>query len=262
MYIFSRRVTARPDQLAQGLAAAVEIGQKASTVAGRPIGVYHARFGAPMGSILYSTRVETMAELEAMTNKMSADKKYAEWIAPMRAMFTPPEDAVVSIISSSITAPGARYVSGTMAIPANGKVAAAVEFGVKVQSHMSNAGFKSALRGTAVADRTRFLGRARQIERVLRHRPGVRGVPCRSRHAFRRGLGNQHPCREDRLIDDQTPTGGGLSAVLRFGGSDHTERVRCAALLPNSPVPTGYSDRLLRPAVDEHVDRILAGAGQ
>jgi hypothetical protein len=144
MYIFSRRVTARPDQLAQGLAAAVEIGQKASTVAGRPIGVYHARFGAPMGSILYSTRVETMAELEAMTNKMSADKKYAEWIAPMRAMFTPPEDAVVSIISSSITAPGARYVSGTMAIPANGKVAAAVEFGVKVQSHMSNAGFKSA----------------------------------------------------------------------------------------------------------------------
>ena len=78
MYLFSRNAKAAPGKGLEAMAAAVEIGKKASAVSGLDIQTWNHRFGHPVGSISWTCRVDSHADFLAATEKMYADAGYVE----------------------------------------------------------------------------------------------------------------------------------------------------------------------------------------
>ena len=85
MYIFSRSTIATLGRQFDAIPAAVGVAQKVTEVTGHEVNVFVARFGAPQGSVMWSARTESMAELQGITDKSMTDAsafgvKTAEYI--------------------------------------------------------------------------------------------------------------------------------------------------------------------------------------
>ena len=141
MYIFRRTSTLKPDHMLDGLAYAVEIAARVTTVIGREVSVYNTTFGAPFGTVNWTIRVESLSDLEDLVAKLGVDSGYLEAVQSGSAMFsTLPSDSVLNIVSSTFEGTPQRYVGVTQAVPTDGKIIEAVTWGVKVQTHCATSG--------------------------------------------------------------------------------------------------------------------------
>ena len=145
MYIFRRAITVKPDRYLQASQFAVEIASKIKQITGTEVSVFDTRFGAPMGTLLWTVRVDSFADLDTFRGKLLADPGYLELLATGSENFaTLPEDAMMNIVSSNFGASPKRYYSSTIATPANGHITEVMTFGVSTQTYLAEHGFTTA----------------------------------------------------------------------------------------------------------------------
>lgn len=146
VYLFNRSGTAKREHFIEARAYAVEIAAKVTTITGRPITAFSGTFGYPLGTLSWSTRFETHADMHDMFAKLAADPGYVEIIQRNAHMFDSwNEDTLVNVVSSTLTPTPRPIYEVTTAVVANGKLAAAMAFGVKAQEYVAKAtGFPTA----------------------------------------------------------------------------------------------------------------------
>ena len=139
MYIFSRTAVAAPGKAPAAMAFAVEVAGKVASLTGIPLSVYTGTFGIPLGTIIWSSRVDSHVQLAEIQAKTLGDAGYMAMVEKATDLFQPGvTDGLTEIVSTSMAAPSA-VVSATMATIANGKVAEAMELGVAIQAAVAKA---------------------------------------------------------------------------------------------------------------------------
>jgi len=140
MYIFSRSTIASLGRQFDAIPAAVGIAEMVTKVTGHELNVFVARFGAPQGSVMWSTRIESLVELQGITDKLMADSGYLEMIGSLDGLFmAPAEDRLGRVLTAPIDGAPSKYYGVTRAAMANGKQAAALAFGVKTAEYIGKA---------------------------------------------------------------------------------------------------------------------------
>jgi len=137
MYIFSRSTIAALGRQFDAIPAAVGVAEMVTKLTGTDVNVFVGRFGAPQGSVMWSTRTESMVELQQVTDKLMADPGYLEMLESMNGLFmAPAEDRLGRIITGPMDAPTSKFYGVTRAAMRNGKQADAVAFGVKTAEYI------------------------------------------------------------------------------------------------------------------------------
>ena len=137
MYIFSRSTIAALGRQFDAIPAAVGIAEKVTKLTGKELNVFVGRFGAPQGSVMWSARTESMAELQEVTDKMMADAGYLEMVKSMNGLFmAPAEDRLGRVLTGPIDGATSKYYGITRAAMVNGKQAEAVAFGIKTAEYI------------------------------------------------------------------------------------------------------------------------------
>ena len=140
MYVFSRRTIAALGKQLEAVPAALSIAEKVSEISGAELNVFSARFGAPLGTIMWSRRVDSMVELQEMSDKVLADPDYLAMVGGMSGLFmTPPEDTIGRVLSAPLEGEPTRFWGITRAAMTAGRYAEAVEFGVEIADYMGSA---------------------------------------------------------------------------------------------------------------------------
>ncbi len=151
MFIFNRTSTARPEHLLDAISFAVEGAAIATRLTGRPMSVFETRFGQPRGTIVWSARFTTIEEYYDFSNKLMAEPDYLALGARGGLYFSSaPQDALVSIVSSSLAAEPRRFYTTVRAVAKSNNLAEAVAFGVKTQDFVSKATGLPTAFGTSV----------------------------------------------------------------------------------------------------------------
>ena len=137
MYIFSRSTIAALGRQFDAIPAAVGIADLVTKLTGKELNVFTARFGAPQGSVMWSARTESMAELQEVTDKLMADAGYLEMVQSMNGLFmAPSEDRLGRVLTGPIDGVTSKYYGITRAAMLNGKQADAVAFGIKTAEYI------------------------------------------------------------------------------------------------------------------------------
>ena len=137
MYIFSRSTIAALGRQFDAIPAAVGVAEMVTKLTGKELNVFIGRFGAPQGSVMWSARTESMAELQEVTDKMMADPGYLEMLESMNGLFmAPSEDRLGRVLTGPIEAAPSKYYSITRAAMINGKQAEAVAFGIRAAEYI------------------------------------------------------------------------------------------------------------------------------
>jgi hypothetical protein len=137
MYIFSRSTIAALGRQFDAIPAAVGVAELVTKLTGKELNVFVARFGAPQGSVMWSARTESMAEMQEVTDKLMADSGYLELVASMNGLFmAPAEDRLGRVLTGPVDAPTSKYYGVTRAAMLNGKQAEAVAFGIKTAEYI------------------------------------------------------------------------------------------------------------------------------
>jgi hypothetical protein len=140
MYIFSRSTIAALDRELDAIPPAIGVAELVTKLTGHEISVFTARFGAPLGGVMWSTRVESMVDLQAITDKLMADQGYLDMLESMRGLFmAPAEDRLGRVLTGPIDAPRSKYYGVTRAAMTNGKQADALAFGVRTAEYIGTA---------------------------------------------------------------------------------------------------------------------------
>jgi hypothetical protein len=140
MYVFNRIRTAHSADLPAARSLAPQIAAAATKAAGRPITAFEALFGHP-GAISWSTPVTNMADLQEVNAKLAGDSTLQGLVAEGLPLWGLADDHLTFIVASSITSSQNSFYAATTALPVAGKLAAAIEYGVKVQEYVTKAGF-------------------------------------------------------------------------------------------------------------------------
>lgn len=141
MIFFQRMLTLR-GPLDEVGAWAMEITELVKSKTDLDVSLWQAQFGFPAGSLAWSTRVPNLTELEHNMDGLAGDKSYldlanraADWVVE------PPTDSLLRLVHAA----GPEYQRGdvgtysevTAAIPAEGKMRKAMEFGTRISDHHS-----------------------------------------------------------------------------------------------------------------------------
>ena len=93
-----------------------------------------------MGTVLWSTRSESQAEVADVSAKLAVDPSYMEYVLAHAHYFAPTTtDALANVVSSTLDPTPRSIYELTTATIANGKIAKAMEFGVRVQQFVATA---------------------------------------------------------------------------------------------------------------------------
>ena len=137
MYIFSRTTLAALGKAPEAFPAAVGIAATVGEITGHEIRVFTAHFGAPLGTVMWSTTVESHADRATMLEKLAADQRYLDQADSMQGLFmTPATDGMSRFLSPPID-PNSRYYSITRAAMSNGKYAEGITFGIEMADYVS-----------------------------------------------------------------------------------------------------------------------------
>ena len=136
MYLFSRSTIAALGRQFDAIPAALEVAEMVQRITARDVNVFTVRFGAPMGTIMWTTRAESLAEMQELTDKLMADAGYLEKVESMNGLFMAPAEDRFSRI---ITGPGeatSKYYGITRAAMMTGKFADAMALGVEAAEYV------------------------------------------------------------------------------------------------------------------------------
>ncbi len=138
MQLFSRRV-----QLAgppgRVMDYVTDMQAHVSSTTGRDIALWAGMFGGPVGTFVYATRVEGVAEVQAMMAEISADQAYHEKVAAGADLVAAPsEDTLAVPIHGELgdaSPPVGAVAQITTATIANGHYEEAFGWGVEMAQH-------------------------------------------------------------------------------------------------------------------------------
>ena len=137
MYIFSRTGTIVPGHFVEGTTFAIEVAAQVKTITGVNVNVYRVGYGYPLGTVIWTSRIGSQAELADIEAKLYADAGYLETVDRHGHLFTGGgSDGLSNVVSSTIATPK-PLVAVTQAVIANGKFAKAMALGVMLQEHVA-----------------------------------------------------------------------------------------------------------------------------
>ena len=140
MQLFTRQLmTAGPESEAGAWAA--EMAAIVSAKMGTEVALWAAGFGAPIGAIAFTMRVEGIADLMAKAAPLGDDADYeAKLAAGADFVVGPPQDSLATPLHGDLGDPppvGSMAVV-TNAVIANGQYAEAVGWGIDVAQHVTS----------------------------------------------------------------------------------------------------------------------------
>lgn len=134
MFIFNRSTTLNRHRMMEATMASIEVAAMVTKITGVDVNVFSTRYGEPANTLAWTCRVDTQSELDDLTTKLMANEEYLDWVGKNSEMFEAATvDRLSSIVSSTLTPDVKRFYTVLTAQAAAGKMAAAVEFGVRAQ---------------------------------------------------------------------------------------------------------------------------------
>jgi hypothetical protein len=143
MYLFSRAATlAGPP--AASTAFAVEMRQYVADFTGREIALWSAGFGAPVGTVSWTMRLEGLADLQSLSEPLLADPGYHERLAAGQQFESgPATDNLAQPVLGELgdTAPPVGSVAVVTTATLNaGRYGKGIAWGVDIAKHVSAVG--------------------------------------------------------------------------------------------------------------------------
>ncbi len=140
MQLFTRQlITTGP--VAEAAAWATEMAAAASSKMGAEVALWSAGFGAPVGAMAFTVRVEGIADLMAKTAPLADDADYQAKLAKGAAIVVgPAQDSLATPLHGDLGDPppvGSMAVV-TNAVIANGQYEEAVGWGIDVAQHVTS----------------------------------------------------------------------------------------------------------------------------
>jgi hypothetical protein len=140
MQLFTRTIhMAGPEAEVGAHAAALR--EYVSTKIGLEVALWSIGFGAPVGSMAYTARVDGIAGVQAMGAALQGDKDYAKMVAKGSDWVTgAPVDSLRESLSGDLTAtppPVGSVATLTTAVISNGRYADAIGWGLDVAAHVT-----------------------------------------------------------------------------------------------------------------------------
>lgn len=140
MQLFTRQLmTSGPE--ADSAAWATEMAAAASATMGTEVALWAAGFGAPVGAIAFTMRVEGIADLMAKAAPLAGDADYQAKLAKGADIVVgPPQDSLATPLHGDLGDPppvGSMAIV-TNAVIANGQYAEAVGWGIDVAQHVTS----------------------------------------------------------------------------------------------------------------------------
>ena len=140
MQLFTRQLmTAGPE--AEAAAWATEMAAAASATMGTEVALWAAGFGAPIGAMAFTMRVEGIADLMAKAAPLAGDADYQAKLAEGADIVVgPPQDSLATPLHGDLgdPPPVGAMATVTNAVIANGQYAEAVAWGIDVAQHVTS----------------------------------------------------------------------------------------------------------------------------
>ena len=136
MHLFTRQATLARDQIQDGLAYAADVAQYVGKKTGLEVNAWAALYGAPLGTVSWSARVDSQAAMGAASATLLGDAGYQERLAANLHRFDgAAEDAIGEFVAFAGEGAPRSYVSIVTAQCALGKIADAMAWGVDIMQH-------------------------------------------------------------------------------------------------------------------------------
>jgi hypothetical protein len=133
MYFFARRRRINPGQARAAGGMALEAATRVREMTGLTVWVWNPVFSADFGTMVWTARVERLAELEAADDKLMASTEWGDWIEQTDSMFQGGiEDSVLQVLHGTPSDQPGAYVQVASAVCANGAMTEAMGFGVEI----------------------------------------------------------------------------------------------------------------------------------
>jgi hypothetical protein len=138
MYLFARRRRINPAQGRAAVGMALEAATRARDATGLTVWVWSPVLSSEIGTMVWSARVEHLAELEAADDKLMSSTEFGDWIEQNDGLFTGPlEDSVLQVLHGAPSDQPGAYVQVTRAICVNGSMTEAMGLGGEIAEVVS-----------------------------------------------------------------------------------------------------------------------------
>ena len=139
MHIFNRTWKARAGKAVAAAGAAINIAEKASAIGGQDIFAWRTAFGRPIGTMSWSMRADSQAQLLGIGEKLEADPTFMELQLGLAELFEGDMvDRLATVVSGTPSSTPARYVATVEATMTAGRYGDAIAFGVSMQEFIHN----------------------------------------------------------------------------------------------------------------------------
>jgi len=133
MYIFARTREIHPAHARDGVAAAVEAGARANAITGLQIFVWSTLFSAPVGTVVWSCRVDQLDELITAQDALFASDEFDSFIRERDDLFVGPlADTVSEVVYGAPTEGPGAFVQTVRAVCANGSLSEGLHTGIEL----------------------------------------------------------------------------------------------------------------------------------
>ena len=133
MYLVGRSRAVNPATPRAAVAAAIEAGQRASQIIERPVYTWSTIFGPEPLTVMWSARVEHLAEVVAADDALAADEAFNDWAEQHNDLFASPLVGVVSqVVHGAPKGEPKPHLALTRAVAANGALGEAMAVGVEL----------------------------------------------------------------------------------------------------------------------------------
>jgi hypothetical protein len=133
MYLVGRSRVVNPATPRAAVEVAVELGQRVSQIIERPVYTWTTIFGPEPLSVMWSARVEHLADIVAADDAIGADEEFVAWAEQQNGLFASPLVGVVSqVVHGAPTGEPKPFLTVTRAVAANGALGEAMGVGVEI----------------------------------------------------------------------------------------------------------------------------------
>ena len=151
MYLFGRSRSIAPGHAREAMASAVEAGSRAAQLIGLPVYTWTTLFSPGVGTVLWSARVSSLAELETAADKYGADEATMEWTEQNNHLYEgPTNDTLTEVLHGAPSGEPGPWVSIVQAQWAPGKAGEAMAVGVEIVDTFTSLTGRSPLFGRSL----------------------------------------------------------------------------------------------------------------
>jgi len=136
MYLFQRMLTLRGG-VRKPMAWAIEINKLVNELGGVEVGLWSASFGFPLGTVIWSARVESRAALAEVTAKLMPSDEYHSLVKKgQKYIDAPGQDSLRQLVHAEAPTPTSPPVGASATVitatPNPGQISKALAWGVEI----------------------------------------------------------------------------------------------------------------------------------